>query len=133
MDHQHPVDDYRWLWTARPRRLNLGDLMFAVALAALACLALVLVFRSELSDSRRAAFGVVTLVLFAMHAAQWKLGGMPASDLRSRRELFLGIAAYLLAMAMFLLLLALAALFPDGAAVVVIALVVMAIYLGTWE
>ena len=39
--------------TARPRRLNLGDLMFGVALAALGCCALTLVLRSELDDGQR--------------------------------------------------------------------------------
>jgi hypothetical protein len=133
MGHEHPVDDYRWLWTARPRRLNLGDLMFGVAMAALGSYALALVFRSELSDGVRAAFGAVTLLLFAMQAAQWRLGGIPVRDPRSVRHLLLGIASYVLAMAMFVALLALAALFPDGAALVVLALVVTAIYLSTWE
>jgi hypothetical protein len=133
MGHEHPVDDYRWLWTARPRRLNLGDLMFGVALAALGCCALALVFRSGLSDGLRAAFGAVTLLLFAMQAAQWRLGGIPASDPRSGRHLLLGLASYVLAMAMFVSLLVLAALFPDGAALVILALIVTAIYLSTWE
>ena len=133
MEHERPVDDYRWLWTVRPRRLGLGDLMFGMALAALGCFAMVLVFRSELGDGRRAAFGLVTLLLFAMQAAQWRLGGLPAYDSRSRRELLLGVASYLLAMVMFVLLLALAALFPDGAALVVLALIVVALYLSTWE
>jgi hypothetical protein len=133
MEQERPVDDYRWLWTVRSRRLNLGDLIFVVALAALGCFALVLLFRSELSDARRAAFGAVVLLLFAMQAAQWRLGGLPAVDPRSRRELMLGIASYLLAMAMFVLLLAMAALFPDGAALVVLALVAVALYLSTWE
>jgi hypothetical protein len=133
MGHEHPVDDYRWLWTARPRRLNLGDLMFGVAMAALGSFALALVLRAELSDGLRAAFGFVTLLLFAMQAAQWRLGGIPVSDPRSVRHLLLGIASYVLAMAMFVALLALAALFPDGAALVVLALVVTAIYLSTWE
>jgi hypothetical protein len=133
MGDEHPVDDYRWLWTARPRRLNLGDLMFGVAMSALGCFALTLVLRAELSDGLRAAFGFVTLLLFAMQAAQWRLGGIPVRDPRSVRHLLLGIASYVLAMAMFVALLALAALFPDGAALVVLALVVTAIYLSTWE
>jgi hypothetical protein len=133
MGHHHPVDDDRWLWTARPRRRNLGDLMFGVALAALGSCALALVLRSGLSDGLRAAFGAGTLLLFAMQAAQWRLGGIPASDPRSGRHLLGGIASYLLAMAMFASLLVLAALFPDGAALVVLALVVTAIYLSTWE
>jgi hypothetical protein len=132
MGHERPVDDYRWLWTARPRRLNLGDLLFGVALAALGCLALTLVLRSELSDGLRAAFGVVTSLLFAMQAAQWRLGSIPVSDPRSVRSVLLGIASYVLAMVMFGCLLALAAMFPDGAALDVIAFIVVAMYLSTW-
>jgi hypothetical protein len=133
MGNERPVDDYRWLWTARPRRLNLGDLMFGVALAALGCCALALVLRSELSDDRRAGFGVLTLLLFAMQAAQWRLGGVPVRDPRSGSSVALGIASYLIAMVMFVVLLGLGALFPDGAALVVITLIVTAIYLSTWE
>lgn len=133
MGQEPPADDYRWLWTARPRRLNLGDLMFVVALAALGSSALALVLRSELSDERRAGFGVLTLFLFAMQAAQWRLGGVPVRDPHSGGSVALGFASYAIAMAMFAGLLGLAALFPDGAALVVITLVIMAIYLSTWE
>jgi peptidoglycan/LPS O-acetylase OafA/YrhL len=133
MRDEHPVDDYRWLWTVRPRRLNLGDLMFGVALAALGCCALALVLRSELSDERRAGFGVLTLLLFAMQAAQWRLGGVPVRDPRSNRSVALGIVSYLIAMVMFVVLVGLGALFPDGTALVVIAMIVTAIYLSTWE
>jgi hypothetical protein len=133
MADERPVDDYRWLWTARPRRLNLGDLMFGVALAALGSFALALVFRSGLSDGLRAAFGVVTSLLFAMQAAQWRLGSIPVRDPRSVSSVLLGIASYVLAMVMFGCLLALAAMFPDGAALDVIAFIVVAMYLSTWD
>ena len=133
MEHGRALGDDRWLLTARPRRLNLGDLLFFVVLAALGCFVLVLTARAEMGDGRRVAFGLGALLLFAMQGAQWKLGGLRASDPRSRRELMLGIASYVLAMAMFLLLLAIAAMFPDGAALVVLALVVVALYLSTWE
>jgi hypothetical protein len=133
MGHEHPVDEFRWLLTARPRRLNMGDLMFGVALAALGCLALKLVLRSELDDGGRAAFGIVTLLLFAMQAAQWRLGGIPVNDPHSRGSVLLGIASYVLAMIMFGCLMALAALFAHGAAVDVVAFIVIAIYLSTWD
>ena len=133
MEQEPPVDDYRWLWTARPRRLNLGDLMFGVALAALGCGALALVLRSELSDQRRAGFGALALLLFAMQAAQWRLGGVPLRDPHSGGSAALGFASYFIAMTMFAGLLGLAALFPDGAALVVLMLILAAIYLSTWD
>jgi hypothetical protein len=133
MGHERPVDESPWLLTARPRRLNLGDLIFGVALAALGCLALTLIVRSELDDGRRTAFGFVTLLLFAMQAAQWRLGSIPVNDPHSRGAVLLGMASYVLAMGMFGCLVALAALFPDGAGVDIIALIAVAIYLSTWD
>lgn len=133
MGDERPVDDFRWPWAVRPRRLNIGDLLFLVGLAALVAFAMSLVLRSELDDGHRAAFGVLALLLLAMEAAQWGLGGLPADDPRSRRELWMGVVSYLLAMAMFVVLLALAALFPDGAAIVVLILVIAGLYLSTWE
>ena len=75
----------------------------------------------------------MTLLLFALQAAQWRLGGIPVNDPHSRSSVLLGIASYVLAMLMFGCLLALSALFPDGAAIDVIAFVVIAIYLSTWD
>ncbi len=54
-------------------------------------------------------------------------------DPHSTSSVLLGVASYVLAMLMFVCLLALAALFPDGAAVVIITLVVTAIYFSTWD
>jgi hypothetical protein len=133
MGHERPVDDYRWLWTARPRRLTMGDLMFGIAMAAFGCLALTTTLRSELSDERRVAFGLVALLLFALQAAQWKLGSIPISDPRSGTSVLLGITSYFLAMVMFGCLIALAALFPEGAALVILALIVVVFYLSTWD
>lgn len=133
-EHGRPTDDFGWLRMARPRRLNLGDLLFGVALVAMGCCATAMLLRSELDDGRRAGFGVAATLLFALQAAQWRLGGSRATtDPRSRRELWLGIASYLIAMAMFVLLLAIAALCPDGAALVVLALILAALYFSTWE
>ena len=75
----------------------------------------------------------MALFLFAMQAAQWRLGSIPLRDPHSTSSVFLGVASYVLAMLMFVCLLALAALFPDGAALVVITMVVTAIYFSTWD
>ncbi len=133
MGHERPVDDYRWLWTARPRRLNLGDLMFGVALAALGCLILTLVFRSELGDGPRGLRPRRPAPLRdagrAVEARRHPLA-RPALDGQrppGRRLLCPRDAHVRLPPR------ALAALFPDGAALVVITLVVAAIYLSTWD
>jgi hypothetical protein len=75
----------------------------------------------------------VALLLFAMQAAQWRLGGVPVRDPRSGSSVALGIASYLIAMTMFVLLLAMAAMFPEGAALVVLAMILVALYLSTWD
>jgi peptidoglycan/LPS O-acetylase OafA/YrhL len=118
------------MWTARPRRLNLGDLMCVVAIAALGCGAMVMAWRDDPGDGRFTTFALATTLLLGAQAMQWRLGGRRP---RLRGDLWLGIASYLLAMAAFLLLVATAALFPAGAALVVLAMIVAALHLSTWD
>ncbi len=75
----------------------------------------------------------MTALLFAMQGAQWRLGSISVNDPRSRKSVLVGVASYVLAMVMFGCLLALSALFPAGAAIVVVALIVIAFYLSTWD
>ena len=81
MGHHPPVDDFRWMRTARPRRLGLGDLLAVVALAALVCGAIAMAGRSDVDLGPRDAFVAVAALLLLMQAGQWWLGGLPAADL----------------------------------------------------
>jgi hypothetical protein len=133
MGREQPLDEFRWLSISRPRRLMLGDLMVGVAVAALACFTLTATLRSELSDGDRAAFGMLVLVLFGLQAAQWKLGSIPTGGLESMKGTLLGIASYLVGMMMFVCLFVLACVFAEGAAFVMIALLILVVYLTTWD
>ncbi len=70
-----------------PRRFWIGDLMAAVALAALGMTLAVLVDRSDMSPGERTAFAVIAALAFLMLYCQW-----PLSSLR-RRHALLAIGA----------------------------------------
>jgi hypothetical protein len=133
MGREQPFDEFRWLSISRPRRMMIGDLMVGVAVAALGCLTLTVTLRSQLSSGDRAAFGILVLVLFGLQAAQWKLGSIPAGGLESAMNTLLGIASYLVGMTMFVCLFILACVFPEGAAFVVVMLLILVVYLTTWD
>jgi hypothetical protein len=133
MGRERQLDEFRWLSIARPRRMMIGDLMVAVAVAALACLTLRATLHSQLSGGDQAAFGFLVLVLFALQAVQWKLGSIPGGALESARSTLLGIASYLVGITMFVCLFILACVFAEGAAFVVVTLLIVVVYLTTWD
>ena len=132
MGREQPLDEFRWLSLSRPRRMMIGDLMVGVALAALACVTLTETLRSSLSGGDRSAFGFLVLVLFALQAAQWKLGSIPGGGPESAKSTLLGITSYILGVMTFICLFVLAVVFAEGAALVVIAMLTLVIYLTTW-
>ncbi len=133
MGREQPLDDFRWLTISRPRRLLVGDLMVGVAVAALASLTLTATLRSELSNGDRAAFGMLVLVLFGLQAAQWRLGSIRIGGLESMKGTLLGIASYLVGMTMFVCLFILACVFAEGAVFVMFALIILVVYLTSWD
>ncbi|MGP0063921.1 MAG: hypothetical protein ACLQGP_10040 [Isosphaeraceae bacterium] len=133
MGREPPLDEFRWLSISRPRRMMIGDLMVLVAIAALACLTLTATLRSQLSNGDRAAFGMLVVVLFGLQAVQWKLGSIPAMGLESLKNTLLGIASYLVGMTMFVCLFIMACVFAEGAAFVMVALLILVVYLTTWD
>jgi hypothetical protein len=133
MRREPPLEEFRWLSIARPRRMMIGDLMVGVAVAALACLTLTATLRSELNDGDRAAFGFLVLVLFGLQAVQWKLGSIPADGLESLKNTLLGVVSYLIGMAMFVCLFILACVFAEGAVFVMVTLLILVVYLTTWD
>ena len=133
MGREDWLDQFQWLLISRPRRLTIGDLMIGVALAALGCFTLTVTLHSQLSGGERAAFGILALVLFAMQAAQWRLASIPTHRMRSGMNTLLGIVSCLVALSTFVCLFILAAAFPEGAALVVVAMLVLVVYLTTWD
>ena len=133
MSREQPLDDFRWFSISRPRRMTIGDLMVGVVVSALACLTVTATLRSSLSDGDRAAFGVLVFVLVGLQTAQWKLGSIPAGGLESGMNILLGILSYLVGMMTFVCLFVLACVFAEGAAFVVITMLILIVYLTTWD
>ena len=61
-----------------PRRFWIGDLMAAVALAALGMTLAVLVDRSDMMPGERTAFAVIAALAFLMLYCQWPLSSLRA-------------------------------------------------------
>jgi hypothetical protein len=133
MAHEQPVDEFRWLSIRRRRRMSIGDLMVGVAVVALACLTVTVTLRSSLGNGGRVAFGLLVLVLFALQAAQWKLSGIRAGGLESSLSTLLGILSYMVGMTTFVGVFILACVFAEGAAYVVATMLVLIVYLTTWD
>jgi hypothetical protein len=133
MGRDHLLEEFDWLSISRPRRLTIGDLMVGVVLAALGSSTLTVILQSPLSDDQRTAFGVLALIVFGLQAAQRGLASIPIRRLRSGTSTLLGIACYSLAMLTYIGLFILAAAFPEGAALVVVTMLVLFVYLTTWD
>ena len=86
-----------------------------------------------MSNGDRAAFGILVFVLFGLQAVQWKLGSIPGGGLESARNTLLGIASYLVGMTMFVCLFILACVFAEGAVFVIVTLLILVVYLTTWD
>ncbi len=133
MAHEQPVDEFRWLSIGRRRRMSIGDLMVGVAVTALACLTVTVTLRSSLGNAEKAGFGLLVLALFALQTAQWKLSGIRAGGLESRLSTLLGILSYMVGMTTFAGVFILACVFAEGAAYVVVTMLVLIVYLTTWD
>jgi hypothetical protein len=133
MGRDQLLEDFPWFTISRTRRLTIVDLMIGVVVAALGSSVLAVMLRSSWSDEHRAVFAVLALIVFGSLAAQRGLAAIPIRGLESTRSVVLGIVSYGLAMATYFCLFVMAAAFPEGAALVVITLLVLAVYLTTWD
>jgi hypothetical protein len=133
MGRDQLLEDFPWFSITPPRRLTIVDLMIGVVVAALGSSVLAVTFRASWNDDERAVFGMLALIVVGSLAAQRGLAAIPIREPRSGRSVFLGIVSYGLAMVTYLCLFLLAAVSPEGAALVVITLLVLAVYLTTWD
>jgi hypothetical protein len=127
---EHPLEGSSWLVLSRRRRLTIGDLMVAVALAAFALAAVAL---ADLTTSKRAGFGVVTLIFLGLQAAQWRIASIPAGQFRPRMGTVVGTLSFLVALSMLVCLIILGFIFPGEVPLVIGIMLVLAVYLTTWD
>jgi hypothetical protein len=130
MGREHLLDESNWLLLSRRRRFRIGDLMVVVALTALA---LSVGSLSNLTSDQRLGFGVLALVFLGLQVAQWGIASIPPGRLGPGMSALFGILSFLMALAMFACLLTLGVVCPEGLALVVGAMLVLAIYLTTWD
>jgi hypothetical protein len=116
-----------------PRRFWIGDLMAAVALAALGMTLAVLVDRSDMMPGERTAFAVIAALVFLMLYCQWPLSNLRAGDMHSWRSALLGFVSMALALATMTCVALLTIALAEGAALVIIMMLSVAIYLTTWD
>jgi hypothetical protein len=130
MGREHLLDESNWLLLSRRRRLRIGDLMVAVALTAAA---LSVGSLSNLTSDQRLAFGVLAVVFLGLQVAQWGIAGIPPGRLRPAINALFCIISFLTALLMLACLIVLAIIVPEGLALVVGTMIVLAIYLTTWD
>ena len=130
MGREHLIDESNWLLLPRRRRLAIGDLMVAVALAAFALSAGSL---SILGSGERLRFGILTLVFLGLQTAQWRIAGIPSGPGRPASTALSCILSFLIASSMLACLIILGLLFPEGLPLVVGTMLVLAFYLTTWD
>jgi hypothetical protein len=130
MRRDHLLDGPDWLLPRRRRRLRIGDLMVAIALA---CLGLGAVTRPDLSGGDRLLLGLVALAVLVLQLVQWGLASVRVHRLWSGADILLGILSSLLALFVFVGLILLGLVLPQGAALISVMMLIMVVYLTTWD
>jgi hypothetical protein len=130
MGREHLLDESNWLVLSGRRRLRIGDMMVAVALTAVVLSVGSLC--NQTSDQRLGS-GVLALVSLGLQAALWRIASIPPSRVRPGVNALFGMLSFLMALLMLACLSTLGLIFPEGLALVVGAIIVLAIYLTTWD
>ncbi len=130
MGREHLIEKSNWLLLPRRRRLTIGDLMVAVALAAFA---LSVGSLADLTSGERLRFGLLTLIFLGLQTAQWRIAGISSGQGRSASNVLSCILSFLIALLMLICLIVLGLVFPERLPVVVGTMLVLAIYLTTWD
>ena len=130
MGREHLLDESNWLLLSRRRRLRIGDLMVAVAIAAVA---LSVGSLSNLTSDQRLGSGVLALVFLGLQVAHWGIVSISPGRVRPATNALLCTLSFLIALLMFVCLIILGLIFPEGLALVVGTMIVLAIYLTTWD
>ena len=104
--------------------------MVAVAMIALGLSATGL---AEVTGRGRLILSAVALTFLALQWTQWWLASIPANHSRPGLAVVLGIVSSLLALAMFVVLIIVGLVFPQGAALVSVMILIHVVYLTTWD
>jgi hypothetical protein len=130
MGRDHFLEGTDRLARSRRRRLRIGDLMVAVVMTAIGLSAISLPGQS---GSERLFLAAITLTFLALQWAQWGLASTPTHRSRPGMTIILGIISTFLALAMFVVLIILGLVFPQGAALLSVMILIQVVYLTTWD
>jgi hypothetical protein len=123
------LDGTDWALPSRRRRVQLGDFMVAIATTAVGLAAISV---PDVTSGERRIMGTVTLALIGLLWTQWGLASVASKRSWPGKSVILGIIASFLAMAMFVLLIILGLVFPQGAALLSVMLLLQVAHLTTW-
>jgi len=130
MGHEDLLEDTHWVLRTRHRRLRIGDLMIAVAMIALA---LAVVSLADLASGQRLLLATIALASLGLQWAQWGLAGIRTTQSRSGAGMLLGVLSSLIALAMLVFLVFLGLVFPQGAALLSVMMLLLVVYQTTWD
>jgi hypothetical protein len=130
IERDHVRSGRDWVLTARPRRLRIGDLVVAIAMIAIGLATIRLL---DSTGRERLLVGAATLIFLGLQWAQWGLASITPSRPRPGLVVLLGISSSLLAVAMFVVLIIVGLLFPTGAALLGVLILIQVVYLTTWD
>jgi hypothetical protein len=115
--------------SARRRRLRIGDLMVAVVLTALAISTVTVV---ELVGHKW-LMGTFTFVFLGLLVAQRGIASISCRRFRPAIDTLLGVLSCVLALSMFVSLVVLGLIIPQGAALISVAMLLLVVYMTTWD
>jgi hypothetical protein len=105
-------------------------MMVVVAMTAIGLSAISL---PDLTGGERLFLGVVAVAFLGLLWAQWGIASIPASRARPGVSIFVGVVSSLMALLMFVCLFLLGLVFPQGAALLSVMMLLQVVYLTTWE
>ena len=114
----------------RPRRIQIGDLLFGVAVIAIG---LTMLSAPELTVEQRLFMGLFALVFLGLLGAQWGLAGMTRTLTRPVISALVGILASVMALFLFICLFVVGLFFPHAAALLSVVALLQVLYLITWD
>jgi hypothetical protein len=119
----------KWVSSARRRRFRIGDLMVAVALTALAISTVTVV---ELAGDKW-LMGTFTFGFLGLLVAQRGIAGISCRQFRPAIDTFLAVLSCVMALSMFVALVVLGLIIPQGAALISVAMLLLVVYMTTWD
>jgi hypothetical protein len=124
----HPLEP-KWVLSSRRRQLRIGDLMVLIVMTALAISAVTVVE----GPGDRLIMGAFTLVFLGLLVGQRGIAEISCRRFRPAVDAFLGTLSCIIACSMFVALAVLALIIPQGAALLGVAMLLLVVYMTTWD